>query len=90
MELEIESDSAAARSVAQRQGDVKIRHLERKTLWTLDLVEKEILSITEVKSQDNIAEIGTKCLTRQRINDLKKVTWSQDVDGDSGDSKERS
>ena len=73
VELEVESDSSAARAVAQRLGVGKIRHLEVKTLWIQELVAKGVLSIVPVRSQNNIADIGTKCLTRQRIDYLKKL-----------------
>ena len=51
----------------------KIRHLEVKTLWIQELVAKAVLSIVPVRSQNNMADIGTKCLTRQRIDYLKKL-----------------
>ena len=45
VELDILTDSSAARGILARQGVGKVRHLEVKTLWVQDLVKKKRLRV---------------------------------------------
>jgi hypothetical protein len=70
--LELQLDSSAARGVLWRTGVGKIRHLEVKTLWVQDLVTAGRLVVRPVSGIENVADIGTKVLSAERILYLKK------------------
>ena len=69
---ELQLDSSAARGVLWRTGVGRIRHLEVKTLWVQDLVAAGRLQVKAVPGTENVADIGTKVLTAERIEFLKK------------------
>jgi hypothetical protein len=62
--LMVESDSSAARAVLWRSGVGHIRHLEVKTLWVQSMVSDGRLEVRPVKGENNIADIGTKILSK--------------------------
>jgi hypothetical protein len=71
--LMVESDSSAARAVLWRLGVGRIRHLEVKTLWVQAMVGDGRLKVRPVKGENNIANVGTKILSKPRIDYLKQL-----------------
>ena len=63
-------DSKAAKSMAQRYGVGLVRHLEVKILWIQQLCKDHRLSIHKIDGSVNIADLGTKVLSRSRMEDL--------------------
>lgn len=53
-------DPSAAKSMLQRQGVGRVRHLEVKTLWIQSLVERKLLCVRKQQGEKNVADIGTK------------------------------
>lgn len=83
--LRLWMDSSAAKSMVQRQGVGRVRHLEVKTLWVQSLVERKLLAVRKIEGEKNPADIGTKAtpppkfkylralMGFQRIGDLSEV-----------------
>ena len=70
VKLEVSTDSSAARGIAMRRGVGKVRHLEVRTLWLQDQVDRGIVKINKVSGQTNPADVCTKYLEGRRMQEL--------------------
>ena len=61
------TDSSSARQLASRQGCSRARHVSGKILWLQDKTQDTSILLRQVQTVWNIADIGTKCLSRQRL-----------------------
>ena len=61
-------DNSAALHLCHRKGPGKLRHISGKLLWIQDLVAQEELQARAVGTVYNIADLGTKPLTKNRIS----------------------
>eukprot|EP00971_Amphidinium_carterae_P190238 3775860-Amphidinium_carterae.1 len=62
MQVEIHSDSSAARAFAQRAGLGKQKHVHTWLLWIQEQVEQGRISILRIGTRDNEADLLTKPL----------------------------
>ena len=60
-------DSVASRGVAQRLGAGKCRHIEVNRLWLQQAMDEKKLATKHVPTESNIADVGTKGPTSDRI-----------------------
>ena len=58
-EMKARSDSSAARSLAQRQGIGRIRHLDASLLWLQQKEKENVLQVAPAATDVNLADIGT-------------------------------
>ena len=65
--LVLHCDSVASRGVAQRLGVGKCRRIEVKWLWLQQAMDEKKLATKHVPTGSNIADIGTKGLTSDRM-----------------------
>ena len=72
LKMEVYLDSSAARGVFQRQGVGRIRHLEVKSLWVQEALQRKLFSLHAVPSQENTADFGTKALAVKRFVELRQ------------------
>eukprot|EP00435_Cladocopium_sp_Y103_P063813 s2135_g25.t1 len=61
------TDSSSARQLACRQGAGRIRHLSGKVLWVQEKAQDGSVDLRQVPTAENISDIATKVLTRQRL-----------------------
>ena len=61
------TDSSSARQLASRQGSGKVRHLSGKLLWIQEKTADNTFKLRQVPTTLNVADIGTKALSRQRL-----------------------
>ena len=61
------TDSSSARQLASRQGSGKVRHLSGKLLWIQEKTADNTFKLRQVPTILNVADIGTKALSRQRL-----------------------
>ena len=61
----VRGDSTAAHGICRRKGVGRVRHLEARDLWIQDKVADGSLQIEKVKSEENVADIGTKFLAKE-------------------------
>ena len=66
------SDSSAARSIAQRVGRGKVKHLSLKQMWLQQAVREKELEVGKVDTLLNLADLGTKALEPSRMDSLMK------------------
>ena len=64
------TDSSAAKSIAQREGVGKVRHLDTRALWLQAEVKLGRLSMLKVGTDDNLADIGTKGHDKEKLQRL--------------------
>ena len=70
MRIRCFTDSSAARGVAMRRDVGKIKHLETKTLWVQDQVDRRIVEINKISGSANSADLMTKHISGERIKML--------------------
>ena len=78
---EVYVDSSAALSVAQRKGTGKMRHVRIGQLWIQEAAENDELIFRKVKGEENPADLGTKHLTRKKIDELLAKISLHEVEG---------
>ena len=61
------SDSSSARQLAMRSGVGKVKHLRGKLLWIQEHVKRDDVTLVQVPTKLNLADIGTKVLSGKRI-----------------------
>ncbi len=66
VEVQVDTDSSVARSIASRRGVGRVRRVEVRELWVQDKVNKRELCIVKGRWEDNVAD----GLTR-RVNKFK-------------------
>ena len=73
-------DNSAALHLCHRRGPGKLRHIAGKLLWIQDLVAQEELRVKPVGTIRNVADLGTKPLSRTRI--MLILYWCNTRSGD--------
>ena len=68
--LNVFSESKAARGIARRFGNGKVKHLETRTLWVQDVVASGKAYLYTVGTDKNKADVGTKALSAPRLREL--------------------
>ena len=71
-------DSAAARGIQTRRGAGKVRHLEAKYLWLQAKTQDGTLQVASVGTKWNVADLGTKALSKCRIKFLLNLLSVRD------------
>ena len=69
--MRVHVDSSAARGVFQRQGAGRIRHLEVKSLWVQEALRQKKFSLHAVKTDENLADIGTRALQVTKLEKFR-------------------
>ena len=60
----------AAKSIAERLGVGKVRHLDVRWLWLQQEVRRGVIELEKVKGTENIADVGTKPLSVSEMRSL--------------------
>ena len=60
-------DSSACRSILQRQGVGKVRHLSTRCLWMQQFCKRGVFSVHPIGTKLNVSDIGTKRHPRSRM-----------------------
>ena len=68
--VRVETGSSAAAGITQTLGAGRVRHLEAEVLWIHEKVKSHELKVSRVKSEDNRADMLTKCLDPERHHNL--------------------
>eukprot|EP00975_Prorocentrum_lima_P040437 8488357-Prorocentrum_lima.AAC.1 len=63
-------DVSAARGMAHKVGVAKMRIVEVRTLWLQSKVKQKKISVHAVAGERNVADIGTKGLSADRLRHL--------------------
>ena len=66
-------DNSAALHLCHRKGPGKLRHVSGKLLWIQGAVLQEQLKVMPVGTAKNVADLGTKPLSKNRVNLL--LNW---------------
>ena len=73
VELQIFSDSSAARGISSRQGLGAVRHIDVRFLWLQERVQNKKLLLKTVEGYWNPADLFTKALDQETMERLMKV-----------------
>ena len=64
--LKLYSDSSSARSISQRMGQGKLKHVDIRYLWIQEMVKRKVFTVHRVGTVHNIADLNTKKLSMAR------------------------
>ena len=67
------SDSSAARSMCQRQGAGRVRHLDAGMFWIQQRIQQKVIETSPILTLVNSADLGTKSLSKARTAGLMHV-----------------
>ena len=70
LELEVLTDSSAAKGIATRRGLGKVRHIDTCQLWVQHEVHQGNIKLIKVKGTNNLADTMTKYLDNQTLSKL--------------------
>ena len=65
--MKVRTDSSAARSMVQRQGIGRVRHLDASLLWVQQKESERAFSVAAIPSELNSADIGTREFDKEEI-----------------------
>ena len=80
-------DNSATRQIACKRGAGKLRRVSGKLLWRQNKVASGELEVRQVGTARNVADIGTKPLSQQRLRLL--LYWLQARDGEGARVRQR-
>ena len=73
VEVHVNTDSSAAKSITSRRCAGRVRHIEVRELWVQDRVAKGELKIVKVKGEENVSDGLTKHVNRQKMEQYVKA-----------------
>ena len=73
------TDATAAKSMMERSGVGRVRHLSVRVLWTQQLVADKVISLHKVDTCRNVADLNTKALPRHRMMMLLNLLGGWDT-----------
>ena len=71
-EVELLTDSKSARDLLHKVGLGRLKHVETRRLWLQQAVQEGRLSLHKVDTESNLADLLTKAMQRQRLEDLRE------------------
>ena len=90
MDFLVYTDSSSAKSLAQRRGVGRLKHVDLRHLWVQSCVRRKLLRLKKIGTKNNVADLNTKNLSvaRRRYlfglcglsEDQKKITISNTTD----------
>ena len=69
----LRSDSSSGRSLANRRGFGRMKHIDVKCLWLQECIALKRIVLQSVKSEDNPADVGTKHISAGRLLVLRDL-----------------
>ena len=66
-DLQVFTDSSAAKAFAERLGNTRMRHIALKELFVKQMAKDGLISLQKIRGEVNGADMLTKPLTRQRL-----------------------
>ena len=73
VEVQLNTDSSAAKSITSRKGAGRARHIEVRELRVQDRVAKGELKIVKVRGEDNVADGLTKHVDKPKMEQYLKA-----------------
>ena len=70
IEVRLAMDNSAGRSFFGRIGVGRIRHISLRVLWVQAKVKEGFMQVGKVSTKDNVSDLGTKRLSRDRMEYL--------------------
>ena len=69
--IELHTDNSACESLVYREGPGKVRHLTVRQLWLQSQMREGLLRVRHVPGAENVSDLLTKALPRQRFEELR-------------------
>ena len=76
-------DASAAKSMLERAGVGKVRHLSCRILWAQQLIKQSEVTLLKISTTYNPSDLGTKGLSRQRTRMLMGLLHVWDDESES-------
>ena len=73
LQVRLHIDASAALGILQRQGVGRVRHLDVGVLWLQEQQLKRLIELTKVSGTQNPADLMTKNLAKEQIDQYTKM-----------------
>ena len=83
LDIRIHTDATTGRAIATRRGLGKVRHIAVNELWMQEKVANGMMSIHKIKNKLNLADLLTKYLSKDDINQIVDYMQHEFRDGRS-------
>ena len=83
LSVRLHTDATTGRAIATRKGLGKVRHIAVNELWLQEKVQQEAVSILKIKNKFNLADLLTKYLSKNGIEQIIDFMQHQHKDGRS-------
>lgn len=83
LDIRIHTDATTGRAIATRRGLGKVRHIAVNELWMQEKVANGMMSIHKIKNKFNLADLLTKYLSKDDINQIVDYMQHEFRDGRS-------
>ena len=90
VDLEVHTDASAARSIANRHGLGKVRHIDTHYLWVQQRVARADFKVAKVWGKENPADLLTKFLDSESIKKCMCLFGIQFLSGRSAEAPQLS
>lgn len=70
LDLVVRCDSSSGRAMSLKQGFGRVKHIDVKMCWVQKQLDRGVALLRAAQSLDNLADIGTKSLGRDRLLEL--------------------
>ena len=86
-DLQVYSDSSAARGTASRRGRGKLRHVQTRYLWIQERVAEGTVKILAIGTKNNTADLLTKPVSRETCERHMKTLCQEFREGPAKGAK---
>ena len=90
LEVRVHTDATTGRAIVTRRGLGKVRHIAVNELWMQEKVANNQVSIHKIKNKFNLADLMTKYLSKDEIEQIMDFMQHVFMDGRHKDAPELS
>ena len=90
LEVRVHTDATTGRAIVTRRGLGKVRHIAVNELWMQEKVAQHLVSIHKIKNKFNLADLMTKYLSKDEIEQIMDYMQHVFMTGRNKDAPELS
>ena len=90
LEVQVHTDATTGRAIVTRRGLGKVRHIAVNELWMQEKVAQHLVSIHKIKNKFNLADLMTKYLSKDEIEQIMDFMQHTFMTGRNKDAPELS
>ena len=77
--MQLHLDASAAKSIVERQGLSKVRHVDANVLWLQETCARKLIPLEKVAGEDNCSDVLPKNLTSAKLDENLTIMHIQSL-----------